>query len=56
LFNPHLGQLSGLLPSGFLTKILYAFLISPMCTTCLANTHELQVNLGNISVFAYLVD
>jgi hypothetical protein len=31
-----LGLLSGLFPSGFLTKILYTFLISPMHTTCLA--------------------
>jgi len=29
-----LGLLSGLFPSGFLTKILYTFLISPMYATC----------------------
>jgi len=28
-----LGLLSGLFPSGFPTKILYALLVSPMCTT-----------------------
>jgi len=30
----HLELLSGLCPSGFLTKILYAFLMSPMHATC----------------------
>jgi hypothetical protein len=32
-----LGHLSGLLPSGFPTNILYAFLFSPMCATCSAH-------------------
>jgi hypothetical protein len=31
------GTSSGLLPSGFLTKILYAFLIYNLCTTSLAH-------------------
>jgi len=30
-----LGILNGLFPSGFLTKILFAFLTSPMCATWL---------------------
>jgi len=32
-----LGRATGLFPSGFPTKILYIFLISPMRGTCLAN-------------------
>jgi len=33
-FHLHLGLPIGLFPSGFLTKILYTFLISPMHATC----------------------
>jgi hypothetical protein len=32
-----LGLLSGLCPSGYLTKTLYVFIFFPLCTTCLAN-------------------
>jgi len=38
----YLGLPSGLFPSGFLT-ILYAFLVSPMCTTC--PTHLILLDL-----------
>jgi hypothetical protein len=39
IFTSHLwlGLPSGFYPSGFPTKILYAFLISPMCDTCSAS-------------------
>jgi hypothetical protein len=33
----HLGLHSGLLPSGFSTNILYAFIFSPMHATCPAH-------------------
>jgi hypothetical protein len=37
-----LGFLRGLYPSGFLTKILYAFLIFPMRATCPTHPHWLD--------------
>jgi len=42
-------SLSGLFPSGFLTKILYAFLISPMHMTC--STHLILLDLITLMIF-----
>jgi len=36
ILMPTLGLLHGLFPSGFRTKILYTFIISPMCATILS--------------------
>jgi len=44
-----LDLLSGLLPSGFLTKILYAFLIAPMYATC--PTHLIFLDLITLMIF-----
>jgi len=46
----HVGLPSHLSSSGFLTKILYAFLISPMCATCCL-THLILINLIILTVF-----
>jgi hypothetical protein len=47
--HPYTGLLSGLFPSGFLTKILYAFIISPMCGTC--HTHVILLDLITLIIF-----
>jgi len=45
-----LGHPSGLFPSGFTTKILYAFLISPIRVTC--PTHVIPLGLITLIIFA----
>jgi hypothetical protein len=47
--QPCLGLPSGLFTSNFLTKILYEFLISPMCTTCSA--HLILLLMTTLIVF-----
>jgi hypothetical protein len=44
-----LGLPRGLFPSGFLTKILYAFIISIMCATC--STHPILLDLLIVIIF-----
>jgi hypothetical protein len=48
-YHLRLGLPSGLFPSGFPTKILYTFLISPIRATC--HTHFILLDLITLRIF-----
>jgi hypothetical protein len=48
-----LGLPSGLIPSGFPTKILYAPLLSPVCATCSAYLIKLQEFFKILRIFTF---
>jgi hypothetical protein len=45
----HLGLQNGLFPSGFSTKIMFKFVMNPMCATCPA--YLIHLGLVSLSVF-----